>query len=93
MDLERGNPNCLRNKLTPKHGKFLGKIPYPKYGLQARFQTQNMARTSLYANVARTPSPPGQMGFFSPEAFEYFCLTSVVPSVFQWCLRHAQWSI
>ena len=63
-----------------------------KYGLQARFQTQNMARTSPYANVVRTPSPR-QMGCFSPEAFEYFCLTSVVPSVFQWCLRHAQWSI
>ena len=65
-----------------------------KYGLQARFQTQNMARTSPYANAVRTPSPPPrQMGFFSQEAFEYFCLTSVVPSVFQWCLRHAQWSI
>ena len=63
-----------------------------KYGLQARFQTQNMARTSPYADAVRTPSP-WQMGFFSPEAFEYFCLTSVFPSVFQWCLCHAQWSI
>ena len=58
------------------------------YGLQTRFQTQNMARTSPYMNVVRPP-PPRQMGFFSPEAFEYFCLTSVFPSVFQWCLRHA----
>ena len=32
-----------------------------KYGLQARFQTQNMARISPYMNVVRTPR---QMGFF-----------------------------
>ena len=60
-----------------------------KYGLEARFQTQNMARTSPYMNVIRTPPPPGKWDFFSPEAIEYFCLTSVFPSVFQWCLRHA----
>ena len=58
-----------------------------KYGIQARFQTQNMARTSPYMNVVRTPPPAN--GFFSPEAFEYFCLISVFPSVFQWCLRQA----
>ena len=33
-----------------------------KYGLQARFQTQNTARKSPYANVVRIP--PQQMGFF-----------------------------
>ena len=51
-----------------------------KYGLQARFQTQNMARTSPYVNVARTPLPAN--GIFSPEAFEYFCLTSFFPQCF-----------
>ena len=43
-----------------------------KYGLQARFQIQNMARTSPHANVVGTPLPGN--GTFSPEAFEYFCL-------------------
>ena len=53
-----------------------------KYGLQARFQTQNIARISPYVNVVRTPLSPAN-GIFSPEAFEYFCLTSVFLSVFQ----------
>ena len=90
MDLEPQNPNCLRINLTLNMGSSWVKFHTQKYGLQARFQTKNMARTSPYANVVRIPSPPpGRWDFLSPEAFEYFCLTSVFLSVFQWCLRHA----
>ena len=36
-----------------------------KCGLQARFQTQNMARTSPYTNVSKNPPPKANEIFFS----------------------------
>ena len=48
------NDSCW-NFLPPKIGKFILQILDPKNGFQVKFQTQNMARTPPYANMASTP--------------------------------------